>query len=174
MSFLPNVFSDPALRARQDQLNSQWVGLNDTIGSCGLTASSAPAFQQFYADFAAWQEFYGSGSDYTTASKHATDEWQDKLKEYTRTLLPYCSIASPDAGGDAYIPGVKDNPADEPSLLDKLGDEAGKPFLWVEDVALKVGIGLIIVVVLILGTLVYVSTKGKVKAGAHGVELGGG
>ena len=127
-----DIFVDPQLRARQDQLNAQWIALKSTVDNCQLDPVSAAAFSQFYADFASWQSFYESGSDWTSSSKKATDDWQSKLQEYTKTVGGgFCSQSQ--AGDSSYIPGVKDPPPDEPGFIQSLADKAaaaGKTAYW--------------------------------------------
>lgn len=160
-----NLWSDPVLRARQEQLNSQWYALNDTVDSCELTASSSAAFSQFYSDYDAWKTFFDSGSDWSSDSKHTTDIYQTKLQEYTKTIKGYCS-----GGAQPYIPGVKDPPKDTPGLLDRGIDLAKAPFDLVDSVVTKVGIITGVLVFAVLATIIYVAVKGNVSAA--GVSLG--
>lgn len=165
-----NLVSDPALRARQEQLNADWYALNQTIDSCALTASSAPAFSQFYADYDSWKSFFESGSDWSSDSKRATDSWQTKLQEYTKLARTYCQEAS--GAEPAYIPGVKDPPPDEKNLIDKGIDLFKSPFTAAENVVKTLGIVTAVIVGAILITIVYVSVKGSFKAGPSGVSVG--
>lgn len=144
MSFL-NIFSDPELRARQDVLDGQWNGL---WGTYNATCSNGlgNAFPEFATDYNAWKAFYSSESDYTTASKHTTDEWQSKAQEWSKRLKDYgCGDSS--LGNDLGIPGVKDNPADQKGSLDELKDLALAPFNFVKN--LTIGIGVVVVVIVL-------------------------
>ena len=163
-----NLFSDPSLAARQAQLNSQWYALNQTIDECSLTASSAPFFSNFYSDYAEWQTFFASGSDWSSSSKHATDEWQTKLQDYTKQVAAYCGQSSGDAGGAAYIPGVKDNPADEPGIWDEIKSDVTAPFTFAESLVTKVGIIVAIVIGAVLVAIIWVSVKGSVNIAGVG------
>jgi hypothetical protein len=167
-----NLLSDPELAARQSQLNSQWYALNQTLDECSLTASSAPFFSQFYADYDQWKDFFASGSDWSSGSKHATDDWQTKLKDYTQKVNAYCGQSSADAGGAAYIPGIKDNPPDAPGLLDELKGDVAAPFNWISDTATKIGIVAAVVLGALLVAVVWIAVKGNVKAGPSGVSVG--
>ncbi len=167
-----NLFSDPALASRQAQLNSQWYALNQTIDECSLTASSAPFFSNFYSDYAEWQTFFASGSDWSSSSKHATDEWQTKLQDYTKQVAAYCGQSSADAGGAAYIPGVKDNPADELGIWEGIKSDVTAPFTFASSLVTKIGIIAAVVVGAILVAVIWVAIKGNVKAGPSGVSVG--
>lgn len=154
-----NFFSDPALRARQTQLDAQWSGLWGTYNST-CDNGLGGAFPEFASDYNGWREFYASGSDYTGASKHATDEWQTKAQEWAKRLKDYgCGQKE---FGDLGLPGVKDSPPDEPGWFDRLKGAA-------EEAALFSGLGLT-VTLLILGAtfigIVYYLSKSKVSVGA--------
>ena len=165
-----NLVSDPVLRQRQESLNAQWFALNQTIDSCALTASSAPAFSQFYADYDAWKSFFESGWDWSSDSANATNRYQSKLQEYTTLAKQYCVAAS--GAEPAYIPGVKDPPKDDKSLFEK-GTELAETFVETPaKIAEYLGIATVVVVAAILFTIIYVSTKGSFSAGAHGVSVG--
>ena len=165
-----NLVSDPELAARQQQLNSQWFALNQTIDSCALTSSSAPAFSQFYADYDSWKEFFASGSDWSGDSKHTTDLWQVKLQDYTKLAKSYCQQVS--GAEPAYIPGVKDPPKDEPGFFDT-GVSLYKDVLSIPgEIAKWAGIATIVVVVAILAAIIYVSVKGNLKFDATGASIG--
>jgi hypothetical protein len=170
MSILPNFFSDPQLRARQDQMNSQWFALNDTVNNCQLDPTTSSLFNQFSADFYAWQQFYGSESDWTTASRNATNDWQQKLQDYTKSIGNACAFGADGSG--AYIPTVKDPPPDtqSPGLLTELKNDAAAPFNWLEGLVTKIGIGLLILVIVIVGAVVLFSTKGHAEG--FGVKVG--
>lgn len=166
-----NLFSDPVLRARQEALNAQWYALNQTIDNCALTGASQSFFSQFYADKAAWDEFFESGSDWSSDSANATNRYQDKLREYTKGVGVYCSQASPEAGGGPYVPGVSPAPADSKSLWDRAIDTPKDVLNAAESFVAKIGIIAAIVIGAILFAIVYVSVKGKVSAGP--VAIGG-
>jgi hypothetical protein len=165
-----NLVSDPELAARQQQLNSQWFALNQTIDSCALTSSSAPAFSQFYADYDSWKEFFASGSDWSGDSKHTTDLWQVKLQDYTKLAKSYCQQAS--GAEPAYIPGVKDPPADEPGFFDT-GIGLAKDALAIPGELTKtIGIFAAVIVAAILVAIIWVSMHGNLSAGPSGVSVG--
>lgn len=150
-----NFFSDPELRARQDVLNGQW---NSLWGTYNATCSNGlgNAFPEFATDYNNWQEFYDSGSDWTGASKHATDEWQTKAQEWAKRLKDYgCGDTQ---YKDLGIPGVKDIPPDKPGFLDNLLD-AGKTgaYAWVFTVVLVLTFAL---------AALYFLSKSKVAVGA--------
>lgn len=167
MSFLPNVFSDPVLKARQDQLDGQWKSLWALYQGCDQTPDNA--FSQFVNDKRAWDEFYDSGSDWSDDSKHATDNWQLKAQEWAGRLNGWgCYGTSGSANldtGSSGIPTIKDPPKDEPSFLDKLTDSSKTYFTTVG----IVGVALFVFVIL---AIVFVLSKGK--ASGFGVSLGGG
>jgi hypothetical protein len=164
-----NVFSDPKLKARQDQLNAQWVAVFQTIESCGLTPSSGPAFQQFYADFESWKEFYEGGNDWSSASENATNSWQSKLQEHTANAKNFCSFGYD--GSSSYVPGVKDPPADAQGILGKAADLAKAPFETFEKLGTYFGIGIGVLILIVAGILVYVIYRG-IKADRSGVSVG--
>ncbi len=65
-------------------------------------------------------------------------------------------------GNDLGLPGVKDPPPDEPSLLSKLGDS-------VKDAAIFSGLGFTVTLLIIAGVIIsglYFFSKTKVSAGA--------
>lgn len=129
-----NFFSDPELRARQDVLNAQW---NSLWGTYQATCSNGlgNAFPEFATNYSDWKEFYDSGSDWSGASKHSTDEWQTKAQEWASRLKDYgCGDSQ---YSDRGIPGVKDNPEDQPGLIDKLAGAAKTgAYAWVFTIVL--------------------------------------
>ncbi len=167
-----NIFSDPALKARQDQLDGQWNSLQALYSSCNNTPDAS--FAEFATDFRLWKEFYNSGSDWSADSKRATDEWQTKAQEWSRKLASWgCTGNTQDANGDpipqsgdAGIPTVKDNPPDQPGLLDSL-NPLPKLESWAETVGWVV-VGLVVLAIL---AVVWISTKGHAK-GPGGLEVG--
>src|SRR5215471_20743042 len=169
-SILPDMFVDPQLRARQDQMDAQWSSLNGTINSCDAFPDAA--WVQFVNDLRNWRDFYAGGNDWSSASKHATDDWQTKLQSWTTQVASWCV---PGASDPTYIPTVKDPPPDQPStlqtLLGEVKSDVAAPFVWVEDVALKIGIGLAVLVVLIIVAIVVVLVKGNVKTGPGGISV---
>jgi len=154
MSFLPNVFSDPELRARQDVLNGQWASLWATYqATCDNGLGNA--FPEFATDYANWQRFYGSESDWSSDSKHETDIHQEKMQEWTKRLRDYgCGDKS--LGNDLGIPGVKDVPPDEPSTLDELKNLALAPFNFIRNLAIGVGV---LVVIIIFAVLWFINSR---------------
>jgi hypothetical protein len=148
---MPNFFSDPELRARQDVLNAQWNGL---WGTYNATCSNGlgNAFPEFATDKRNWDDFYGSESDWSSASKHATDEWQTKAQEWAKRLKDYG--CGDNQYSDLGIPGVKDNPEDRPGVLDAL--ETGvKTYV--------AGVGVVVLLVLAAAlAAIYFLSKSKV------------
>lgn len=171
-----NIFSDPELKARQDQLDGQWAATNAMFQTCDNTPSQA--FPEFTRDLAAWRQFYDSGSDWSADSKHATDEWQTKLKDWVQRLKDYgCqgsvgSIGGEDitANGDQGYAGVKDNPPDKPPLFQSLLDGIQSTENTLLAPLGKLGIGVSVVVVILLIIVAYVLTRGKAEG--YGVKLG--
>lgn len=172
-----NVFSDSELKARQDQLDAQWKSLNSLINTCDDFPSSG--WVEFVNDFRNWQEFYDSGSDWSSDSKHATDLWQVKAGEYAKRLAGAgCrggigSVAGVDvvSAGDSGIPFVKEPPADMPGLFHEIlsgVDQAQDTLLAPLKTAGWVVVG---VVVLIVIALVWILTKGQ--ASGYGISVGG-
>lgn len=114
---MPNFFSDPELRARQDILNAQWGSLWGTYNAT-CNNGLGNAFPEFATDYNNWNDFYASESDWSSASKHATDEWQTKAQEWAKRLSNYgCGDKQ---YSDLGIPGVKDNPEDRPGVIDQV------------------------------------------------------
>ena len=177
MSFLPDIFVDPTLRARQDTLNAQWLSLYALSQSCDGIPDSA--WVEFINGKKAWDVFYESESDWTISSKKATDEFQSKAQEWAKRFAQYgCSGSIGSVGGedittdspDLGIPGVKDNPPDPESLfhqitggISSLESTIGAPFK-------SLGIGIIIVLIVLLAGIGYILTRGK--ASGYGVTLG--
>ncbi len=164
MGLLPNVFSDPKLRARQEQLDGQWNSLWATWQSCDGTPDSA--FSEFASDRTNWKNFYDGESDWSADSKTATDEWQKKAQEWSGKLASWCG-----AGAAAGIPSVKDAPPDDPTLIDrtfsivrKAEDTVIAPFATIGWVA----VGFAVLMIL---AIVWIFTKGRAKG--YGIEVGG-
>ena len=163
-----NIFSDPKLRTRQDQLNAQFNSLWAAYQNCDNTPDSS--FPEFISDRNAWKEFYDSGSDWTADSNNATNLWQTKAKEWADKLSGWgCSgnFDVTDTTTPSGIPGVKEAPPDEESALSKAAKAAagaGGSFfggLWSSIKTVGwVAVGL---VVLVLGLVVYLLTHAKVK-----------
>lgn len=167
MSILPNIFSDPVLRTRQDQLNSQWISLNASVNTCKVDESSSSIWLEFVADFKGWQEFYDSGSDWSMDSKHATDEWQTKASDWSGRLGEICGgVSGIQLAGDTGIPTVKANPADDKPFWSPLTDTINTIHSDASTIG-WVAIGVIVLVVLVIG---YVLTKGH--ASGYGVTVG--
>jgi len=135
-----NVFSDPALRARQDVLDGQWNSARAVFGTCDSTPDSA--FSEFTTDYNNWKSFYNSGSDWSTDSANATNTWQAQLKSWTDkfaqwgctgnfTLTPG-SVGADDAPEPDYIPKIKKPPPDQPRLLSRIGQQVkdGAQSFW--------------------------------------------
>jgi hypothetical protein len=137
VSILPNIFQDPVLVQRQAELNATWLSLNNVKTGCNGLPDSA--WLEFVNDYKGWQEFFDSGSDWSSDSKKATDGWQIKAQDWSKRLSSYgCAgslgvVTTTDgfgnptgretvyAGGDQGIPGVKDPPPDQQGITDKIG-----------------------------------------------------
>lgn len=170
-----NIFSDPALKARQDVLDAQWSSLNALFNTCDAMPSQS--WVEFVNDLKSWRIFYDSGSDWSSSSEKATNEYQVKAQEWSQRLdAAGCRGSVGSVGGDdipgsvSGIPGVKDPPPLTPGLLDEAAsafekgtDALSSPFKTLGWVA--VGI-----VVLIVVGLVVITTKGH--ASGYGVEVG--
>ncbi len=115
---LLNLFSDPKLRARQDQLNAQWNSLLSVYQTCDNTPDSA--FSEFATDLRAWRTFYDSEADWSSSSANATNEWQAKALEWTQRLSEWGCTGNQDGeyGTPNGIPGVKTPPPDSTSVLE--------------------------------------------------------
>lgn len=151
------LFSDPKLRARQDTLNAQWNSLWAAYQACDTPSA---AFPEFATDLNAWRSFYESESDWTDSSKRATDEYQSKAQEWQRRMSAWnCGQSGYADGG---LPGVKDNPADEPGLLDDLGDNLKAPFAFIRNLTWGV---LAVGALVILGIIWVLSRKSFSGAG---------
>lgn len=158
---LINVFSDPKLRARQDQLDAQWKSLRAVYQMCDQTPDSA--FAEFSTDFRAWSEFYDSGSDWSSDSNNATNVWQSKAKEWADKLTGWGCYGNFDSSGvtNSGVPGVKNPPPDEKSILESVTDSvssAGSDFFGTLS---TIGWVAVVLFVLILGMVVYVLTHAK-------------
>jgi hypothetical protein len=167
------IFGRSDYEARLDNLNSEWNALQKTIDSCALTPGSAPAFQQFYDDQYAWNAFYDSETSFFSSShsEETLATWTGTLQKYTKLAPQFCGAGTDSAGNPAYIPGVKDQPTEE-SIFKPLTDAAKAPFLWAEDLALKVGIGIAVILVIVIAAIVWIALKGKANVGAKGVSVG--
>jgi hypothetical protein len=173
VGLLPNVFSDPKLRARQTQLDAQWNSLWALWQGCDATVDSS--FSEFSTDRAGWIDFYGSESDWSADAKTATDEWQTKAQSWATRLSGWgCygtvgpDSASPNASG---VPSIKDPPPDDPTIFDrglnlfaKARDEVLAPVATVGWVAVGI-VGAVILAIIVL------ATKGRAKG--YGIEVGG-
>jgi hypothetical protein len=160
-----NIFSDSELRARQDVLDGQWNGLWGTYNAT-CTNGLGNAFPAFATDYNNWKTFYSSESDYTTASKHTTDQWQSKAQEWAQRLKDYgCGDSS--LGNDLGIPGVKDNPADQEGTLDKLEKLALAPFNYIKN--LTIGIGILVLIAVL--ALVYFINRRNFSLSQSGIGV---
>jgi hypothetical protein len=154
-----NIFSDPVIAARQDQLNAQWIALYGAQQHCdGLPDTG---WLEFINDYKAWQAFYDSGTDWTASANNATNEWQKKLQDWTGRFQSYGCLGSlgsvdgeeiaPDVG--TGLPTVKDPPPDQKSLLASAGDEISGVVGSVKDglaTASYVVVGLVVFVLLLV------------------------
>lgn len=159
MSILPNVFSDPKLRARQDQLDAQWNSLWATWNACNDTPDSA--FPEFATDRRLWKDFYDSETDWSASAKTATDEWQVKAASWASKLSGWCG-----GGSSSGIPTIGAAPPDDVTLVDRVL-EAPKQAINLVATLSYVAVGFAVLVVL---GIIYISTKGKVSG--YGVTVG--
>lgn len=171
-----NVFSDPALKARQDILDAQWNSLWSIYQGCDNAPNNT--FSEFVTERTAWKEFYDSGSDWSASSKAATDQWQSKAQEWASQFTSWgCNGNLGSVNGVSIpadvnsIPTVKDPPPDGPSFIDtalqtfqKTESSILSPFATIGWVA----VGLAVLIIL---ALVWSLTKGHAKG--YGVEIGG-
>lgn len=171
MSFLPNFFSDPALRARQDVLDAQWNSLRAAYSVCDNTPDSS--FSEFTTDYNSWKRFYDSESDWSSNSNNATNVWQTTAKSWSDRLTSWgCSgtatLSVGSVGSDTPdptqgIPGIKAAPPDTTNFLTQAKDAIGSAGqgLW-SDIS-TVGYLILAVVVLIVFGLVYILTHAKLS-----------
>ena len=170
MSILPNLFSDPVLRTRQDQLNAQWNSLRASYTLCQNTPDAS--FAEWATDYAAWQEFYNSESDWSTNSFNATNEWQAKAADWASKFASWgCTGNDPDyeAGVPSGIPGVKPPPADQQSLIDKAGQIVSDDVGGVTSTIKTIGWIAVGVLVLIIVGLIYLIPRTKVSTPSGGI-----
>ncbi len=168
-----NVFSDPVVAAQQAQLDGQWQALNVVQDQCNQIPTTA--LVEFYNDLQAWNTFYASGSDWSASSKNATNDWQKKAQEWSNKFTGWScgntpGIIAPDTG-TSLIPGVKDPPPDDPGLLAGLKSDALAPINAIESYIRAAGWIAVGLVVLVVGAIVYISTRGKVSG--YGLTVGG-
>ena len=174
MSLFPNIVSNPALRARQDQLDGQWSSLNGIQQSCDQFPSQA--WVEFSNDLRNWREFYDSGSDWSQSSEKATNEWQIKAQEWAARMAGSgCGGTAGSVGGSDIpaaggIPGVKDPPPLSQGLLDEAAEAFEKGTDALQSPFKTLGWVAVGIVVLILVAVIWVGTKGH--ASGWGVEVG--
>ncbi len=166
-----NVFSDPKLVARQAQLDAQWNSLWASFQACDATPDSA--FSEFVTDRNGWKTFFDSGSDWSSDSKRATDDWQTKAQDWSNRLQSWGCTGNEDSApqpGSSGIPSVKDPPPDEPGIIDEITGVAkaatDKGIGWIETIG-WVALGL---AVLIIVAIVYLGTHSKVET--PGLKVG--
>lgn len=174
MGLLPNIFSDPKLRTRQDQLDAQWQALSNL--RCDNLPSSTEV--EFETDEQNWRYFYDSETDWSASAKKATDEWQTKAGEWAKRFAAHgCGggvivdgISVISNTGDGGIPTIKSNPEDDKTLFEEAQDAASALTKPARDAASTVGWVVVGVVVLVLVLTAYVLTRGK--ASGFGVKVG--
>ena len=130
------------------------------------------SFSEFATDYAAWQEFYGSESDWSSNSFNATNEWQTKAGEWADKLSQWgCTGNDENAPADAPsgIPGVKPAPADQQSLIDKAGKVVSDDITGVTNTIKTIGWVALGVVVLIIVGLIYLIPHTKVSTPSGGI-----
>jgi hypothetical protein len=176
MSILPDIFVDPKLRARQNQLDAQWKALRSSFQTCDATPDSS--FAEFTTDFDNWSAFYATESDWSAGSKSATDEWQTKAQDWSNRLRSWGCTGSFDgfnvvsALGDTSsgIPTVKDPPPDDPGLLDSVLSGVHKVTDPVTSTAATIGWVAVGLLILIIGSIVWIVTRGAYSG--YGVKVG--
>jgi hypothetical protein len=170
MSLFPDLFVDPSLRARQDQLNATWNGLRASYGVCQNTPDAS--FAEFTTDYNAWQAFYASESDWTTDSFNATNSWQQKAVQWANNFKAWgCTGSDPEnSGNDTPVNGlpiVKDAPPDEKGSVGQaassIGDAIKNGLAGVWNTIETVGWVVVGLIVLILGGIVYLLTHTNVS-----------
>jgi hypothetical protein len=170
------VFVDPKLRGRQDILDAQWKSLKTGFTACDNTPDSS--FAEFTNDFASWSMFYASESDWSSGSKATTDEWQTKAQDWSNRLQSWgCNgnwdgVNTVSAVGNASsgIPLVKDPPPNDPGIVDQALGLVHKVTDPITGTASTVAWVAVAVLVLAIGAVVYILTKGK--ASGYGVKVG--
>lgn len=172
-----NFFSDPALKARQDQLDADWNSAWAVVQTCdGVPAST---FSGFSTDRANWKTFYDSGSDWSSDSYNATNEWQARLKTYTDqfkqwgctgsfALTPGTVGADDPTPENNGVPGIKAPPPDQQSFFSQAKDAIGNAEQGLWSSITTVGWVILGVVVLLIFGLVYVLTHVKVSSPQYG------
>jgi hypothetical protein len=168
-----NFFSDPALKARQDQLDADWNSAWAVVQTCDNVPASS--FSGFSTDRINWKQFYDSGSDWSSDSNNATNEWQARLKTWTDqfrqwgctgnfSLTPGTVGADDPTPENNGIPAVKTPPPDTKSILEQAKDAVGKAGqgLW-SDISF-IGYAILATVLLVVFGLIYVLTHAKVSA----------
>jgi hypothetical protein len=174
MSLFPNIVSNPALRARQDQLDAQWSSLNGIQQNCSDLPSQA--WVQFVNDLRNWREFYDSGSDWSQSSEQATNDWQIKAQEWTTRMAASGCGGTAGSVGDTYIPAaggiptIKDPPPLSQGLLDEASDAFKKGTDALESPFKTLGWVAVGIVVLIIVAVIWISTRGH--ASGYGVDVG--
>jgi len=178
MGFLPDIFVDESLAARQAQLDGQWSSLNALQQTCDNFPSQA--WVEFNNDLRNWREFYGSGSNWSQSSEKATNSWQGKAQEWAaRMAASGCrgsvgSVGGDDipSVGDAGIPGVKDAPPLSAGIIDEALEGFGK----VKDSVLApietVGWVVTGLIVLVLVGIIVIAVRGNVNVAGLG-SVGG-
>lgn len=159
---LPNIISDPKLRTRQDQLDAQWSSLWAVYQGCDNTPDSS--FSNFATDLRNWRVFYNGGSDWSSSSENATNEWQSKAQEWSNKLNTWGCTGNQSADDlPNGLPTVKDPPPDVKSILenakDAISHETDSFFSTLATMG-WVAVGLAVLVVL---AIVYLLTHAKVS-----------
>lgn len=169
MSLFPDLFVDPSLRARQDQLNAQWNSLRASYTLCNNTPDAA--FAEFATDYASWQTFYASESDWSSDSFNATNSWQQKAVQWSNNMKAWGCTGNDEDNSDAStpsgIPGISAPPTDEQGAVGKaassVGDAVKNAFAGVWNTLTTIGWVAVGLVVLILGGIVYLLTHTNVS-----------
>ena len=168
MSLFPDLFVDPSLRARQDQLNAQWNAMRASFSMCQNTPDAS--FAEFVTDYNAWKAFYDSESDWSSDSFNATNVWQTKAVQWSNNFNAWgCTGNADDAPPTAPsgIPDVAPAPADEQGVVGKaaasFGDTVKNALAGVWNTWKVVGWVAVGFAVLLLGGIIYLFTHTNVS-----------
>lgn len=162
MGLFNDLFVNSDLKARTDQLNSQWQALSGQSYSCNWGGGTQV---QFDSDFQAWFTYYNSG-DLDDAE---TNSWQSKAQEWSNNFAAFGCGTSSDIGvTSSGIPTVKTPPPNEQAPLAKaassIGDSITNAFSGVWNTLKTVGWVAVGLIVLILGGIVYLLTHTNISS----------
>ena len=161
MSFFNDLFVNSDLKARTDQLNSQWNALSGQSYACHWGGGTQV---QFDGDYQAWFTYYNSG-DYEDAE---TNSWQSKAQEWSRNFAAFgCGTPSDIGATSSGIPTISDPlPNEQPALAKAasgIGDSLKNAFAGLWNTLETIGWVAVGLVVLILGGIVYLFTHTNIS-----------